>query len=668
VQRVRGRRRLVELAIAVVIVVAAGFPARVAGQTTGTWLVDGLPVCTAAADQSRPDGCGDGTGGTYFVWQDARSGPGFDVYAIRFQRDGVRTTGWLADGNAVCTAGGDQTEPHVVPDGAGGALVAWLDGRDAAHALYVQHLLGSGEVAPGWPENGIRLQDSVAFTGFPHGFDMVADGSGGALVAWHDARGPARRLFIQRLTGDGSPASGWPAGGLNLTWSGVGDDLMHLSSDGAGGAYVSWSQRSIHCLCTLGCCPIETVHVLAAHVGPAAILWRVSGGGVPPGGGGGPLLSTFTGDRDGGAFWGWNRGVTGPFPIERIDFSGNVQWATSVALHPHWGRALASDGLGGVILVTAGYVAEGDHDILALRLDSRGQVAAGWSPSGSPACVAPGEQVQALAPVSDGTGAAYLAWTDRRGADDDLYGTRMSPMGTNAPGWSAAGNPICAAPGVQDQPRMFADGFGDAVTVWRDARSGNPDIFAQRLAADFPVPTAISVVRAMAEPGVAHLVWFGSAAAGRSVRVQRREPSSEWAPHATIVADGSGRFSFEDREVRPGGRYGYRLVHPHDGGTATVADVWLDIPIDPAFELLGLKPNPASGRAMVSFELSDREPARLEVLDVHGRIVLSREVGALGRGHHVLPVAPDRNLSSGLYFIRLTRAGEGRAVRGIIVH
>jgi hypothetical protein len=73
----------------------------------------------------------------------------------------------------------------------------------------------------------------------------------------------------------------------------------------------------------------------------------------------------------------------------------------------------------------------------------------------------------------------------------------------------------------------------------------------------------------------------------------------------------------------------------------------------PRIALRGFVPNPArGGAATLAFTLADDSPARLEVIDLAGRLRFRREVGALGGGTHRIAV-PER-LGAGVYFVRLT--------------
>jgi hypothetical protein len=96
----------------------------------------GCRTCRSAAagNQLRPAAADDGAGGAWVVWRDDRSAAtGPDIYARHVDKDGLVLG--PAAGIPVCTAPGAQTVPTVVPDGAGGCVVAWNDARNALTGL-----------------------------------------------------------------------------------------------------------------------------------------------------------------------------------------------------------------------------------------------------------------------------------------------------------------------------------------------------------------------------------------------------------------------------------------------------------------------------------------------------------------------------------------------------
>jgi hypothetical protein len=83
-------------------------------------------------------------------------------------------------------------------------------------------------------------------------------------------------------------------------------------------------------------------------------------------------------------------------------------------------------------------------------------------------------------------------------------------------------------------------------------------------------------------------------------------------------------------------------------------------------ELYGVCPNPLhAGLGTVSFTLPDAAPARLELIDVAGRVVLRQDVGHLGAGRHDVALR-GRSLAAGVFWLRLTRAHRSVASRVVV--
>ena len=86
------------------------------------------------------------------------------------------------------------------------------------------------------------------------------------------------------------------------------------------------------------------------------------------------------------------------------------------------------------------------------------------------------------------------------------------------------------------------------------------------------------------------------------------------------------------------------------------------------FALVGVRPNPALGRAMtVEFVLPTAQAARLELLDVMGRLVVGRDVGVLGAGRHAVNLGDGRRLAPGIYLVRLRQGADVRVTRAAVL-
>jgi hypothetical protein len=87
-----------------------------------------------------------------------------------------------------------------------------------------------------------------------------------------------------------------------------------------------------------------------------------------------------------------------------------------------------------------------------------------------------------------------------------------------------------------------------------------------------------------------------------------------------------------------------------------------------AFALHGVRPNPARGNGLnVAFALPSGGAARIELLDVSGRQVRSRDVGAMGTGRHTVNLSDGRSVAPGIYWVRLTQGANQKTARVAVI-
>jgi pimeloyl-ACP methyl ester carboxylesterase len=171
-----------------------------------------------------------------------------------------------------------------------------------------------------------------------------------------------------------------------------------------------------------------------------------------------------------------------------------------------------------------------------------------------------------------------------------------------------------------------------------------------------------------ADAGRVRLTWFtADPQINRATVYRRRSGDGGWAALGEIPRDGSGHLTYEDMQVAAGTRYGYRLGVQQAGGEVFLGETWVDVPKLAEFSLAGATPNPSGQNLTVTFSLPDATPARIEVVDVSGRKVLIREVGALGAGRHAVGLAEGRPLPPGVYLVRLTQGRRSLTTRAVIV-
>jgi hypothetical protein len=78
-------------------------------------------------------------------------------------------------------------------------------------------------------------------------------------------------------------------------------------------------------------------------------------------------------------------------------------------------------------------------------------------------------------------------------------------------------------------------------------------------------------------------------------------------------------------------------------------------------------PNPSDRGLRVRFNLPQRGPGHLELVDLSGRRVNSIDVGARGPGVYEEDLAPGRRITAGVYIVRLTQGAETRVVRASVI-
>ncbi len=381
------------------------------------WVFDGNPLCTAANSQIYPTIVSDGAGGAIVVWQDSRNGDN-DIYVQRVSPLG--TVQWSANGVAVCTSPNEQTLPQIVADGAGGAIMTWEDARNDVYDIYAQRINAAGAVQ--WGANGVAL---CAALGPQFAPTIVTDGAGGAIVTWVDRRSLVLTdIFAQRINAAGTVQ--WVANGVALCTATGAQENPAIVSDGVGGAIVAWQDV---------------------------------------------------------------RGLDFDIYGQRVNASGTVQWAANgVALgaagYNQINCAIASDGAAGAIVTWQDNRSGSGSDIFAQWVNASGAVQ--WAADGVFVCYATHQEFNPTI-VSDGAGGAIVAWEDNRSWPTDVYAQHVTSFGGMQ--WAANGVALCD--GDVHNLSIAPDGANGAIVTWWDGRSGvNYDVYAQRVMATGAVPWA----------------------------------------------------------------------------------------------------------------------------------------------------------------------------------
>lgn len=141
---------------------------------------------------------------------------------------------WVSNGLRISPSPAIQFDAAIVPDGFGGAIIAWQDRLGTDHVTPIIRLDASGNVVSGWPT--IEAQASQPW----NDVTMTPDGQGGVYVGnVHEY--PA--LAVRHVLSNGAFDPAWGAG---IPLSGGFADLgffPFLAPDGSGGIIAGWSSQ-----------------------------------------------------------------------------------------------------------------------------------------------------------------------------------------------------------------------------------------------------------------------------------------------------------------------------------------------------------------------------------------------------------------------------------------
>jgi len=266
------------------------------------WQSQGVPICTLSASNSNYTAMvADGYGGAIIAWEDNRSGLP-KVYAQRVDSMGNKL--WTENGVNVCSYHSGYVD--LCSDGHGGAIIAYMDGRNSAVTsddIYAQRIDSVGN--PAWMVDGVPVctADSIQF--WPH---IVMDGLDGAVITWEeDLRNGNYDIYAQRINCLGNTV--WLTNGLEISVKPNRQDKSDLCRNNYGGAIIKWNDYT----------DSNTYAQSLDSLGNKKWL----NNGVNLNGG-------YSGYINSILFWG---GVTNVYNAQYIDSLGNVKWGDGILLH-----------------------------------------------------------------------------------------------------------------------------------------------------------------------------------------------------------------------------------------------------------------------------------------------------------------------------------------------
>lgn len=427
-----------------------------------------VPVADGAGEQAAGFSLADGEGGVWIPWIHGPYGE-YRIFLQRFSATGERRWG---EGASPSTSHGSQWSPRLVADGGGGLFVAWVETRDSTYEIRLQKLDASG--ARTWGDSGIVVR--AGHTGVDGGLVACADGAGGLVLAWMEAHGAQTDIVAQRVSGTGSLR--WAAAGVTICSDPASQWWPSLVADGTGGAIVGWVDARVPGSTDVYAQRVNGSGVTQWTANGVGLCTDPGDEWIPF------LVSDGAGGCF--AFWDDRRETDENFRAQHVTSAGAALWAANgvvVAAAAGTQRPFGatSDGAGGAIVAWLDERFGTSTEVaFAQRLSAAGTSL--WTSGGVQLGAGAGSDwTGGVAP--DGAGGAVVTWSNWRvGVGRDLYAQRVNAAG--APQWMAGGIPLCTAVGDQNFPTPVTDGQGGAFVSWDDSRNWSttaPDVYAQHV-------------------------------------------------------------------------------------------------------------------------------------------------------------------------------------------
>jgi hypothetical protein len=394
----------------------------------------------------------------------------------------------------VATASGSRSVPQIMADGRGGAILCWADARpgDGLDDIYAARVTTMGGLDAAWPLNGRAVCTATDFQSRPV---LAPDGQGGAIIAWEDRRGANYDIYAHHLKADGTLDAAWPANGRAICTAANYQRYPAIASDRAGGAIIVWEDFRNG----------TDTDIYAQHLLSTGVVdpgWSANGIAICAAAGNQhhPALVCGT---NGWSYVVWDDARSGTSDIyaERVYTSGTMSggaWALNgLAVCTSTGNQVnpvvtLDDAGTGALVAWEDYRGGATSDVYVHRLISTGKYPS-WPVQGTAACAATGSQYS-LALTTDGDSSAVVAWQDERTSPSRVFAMSVTHTGALNPTWPANGLAVTPAGWQQVSPRIVPDGGHGTLVVWQqDAPSPGYDIYAQHLLQDGIVDTAWAV-------------------------------------------------------------------------------------------------------------------------------------------------------------------------------
>lgn len=385
------------------------------------WTANGIPICNASNQQTVPKLISDGSGGAIIIWEDMRNGSDYDMYAQRVNSSGVAQ--WTSNGKVISAASNHQANPNIVSDGAGGAIIVWVDFRNGNNNQDIYGKRINSDGSTNWGGT-----DGIAFTsqsGNQDQIEIVSDGGNGAVISFRSDFSGNYDIYVQKVNSNGSIQ--WGTDGVDICAATNNQQNHKIISDGFTGYFITWEDRRTD----------SNGDIYAQRINSSGSpQWTTDGIAIASNQTYAEAIPVIIGDGSLGAIIVWNSNVNNwDIYAKRINSDGSTNWGGThgIAIENTFGNEqspqIISDGSNGVIITYYGNPVA-TYDIYTQKINSSGSKQ--WTSNGVIICNASTNQVGPYI-VADGAGGGVMIWDDPRNGNNDIYIQNVKSDGTIGP-------------------------------------------------------------------------------------------------------------------------------------------------------------------------------------------------------------------------------------------
>jgi hypothetical protein len=459
-------------------------PLVVASACLAQWTADtatNTPVVDRAGSQVTPKFAARADGGSYVVWFDNAFG-GYRVYMQRLDAAGHEM--WPHNGILVSAQPQDTSlvDWDLIADSAGNAVVTFCDLRGGDMDVWAYRVAADGSMM--WGADGIAISENPDYEAAPR---VCENSQGDFVFVWPQIPSTGTgSIRMQRVTPAGVPQL--PANGVKI--GGLANEKPAFSSVVAaenGAVIVSWVRNIAQFT--------SPRHLHTQKVAPdGTLLWNGGTGQIVVHDQPLPIAYTprLLPDGAGGAWYVWHRAVPTLYTcyVQHLNAAGAAQLTANgfeVSLEAGVHKidpAAALDPVTGSLWVFFGKrdAAQSNRGLQGQRITSEGVRA--WGANGlelRPVDLV-AEEFARVQTVGTDAIVTWFEYPTFGGMASRILAQRMDPAGNAV--WSGGAVAVCSTLSSKDKPAI-ARGNGDGVLLcWSDQRSGNDDIYAQRLNPD----------------------------------------------------------------------------------------------------------------------------------------------------------------------------------------